>query len=369
MQLLRTIAKGPAALLITASLAACSANDEAVLFVTKTSLGLDLDSTPATVNIAYDRREGFIGPIEDEAELPPVVAAINTNAEFFSPKVQQVYATGDAAIAVTEQKGDQQTTAQPAAVPAAPAPAVPAPAVPAPAAPAPAAPAATDPTQATNSTDDETKIAFFGTSSAIGLKAGFNTTTGMPDSFLFGYRRKEVSLIPFGKKIVDGEEVKTFPSVFASIDSTGNATNQDETGLKVKQFFATGLAAVNLGNNPDVKGPFKKKAKDALALYEDSTTQQEAQAVRALKCAPGVTDDKLEDIIQSAIETGMFHDGAAAVAIVNDLTNAKLDPPNKHDLYAKVRHSYSNEIGNQDGADPGRADKLKAHADLVCSLV
>ncbi|MBF0307665.1 MAG: hypothetical protein HQL41_18730, partial [Alphaproteobacteria bacterium] len=63
---------------LLAPLAAC-ADSDSVLFVTKTSLGIDMDTKPAGVAIAYDRVEGYVGPTYDNGAMPPVVAFIESS--------------------------------------------------------------------------------------------------------------------------------------------------------------------------------------------------------------------------------------------------------------------------------------------------
>ena len=47
-------------ILLFISLCACSAARDHQLFVTKTSVGIDLDPSPPTISIAYDRKEGVL---------------------------------------------------------------------------------------------------------------------------------------------------------------------------------------------------------------------------------------------------------------------------------------------------------------------
>ena len=81
---------------VASALSGCATVDD-VLFVTKTSVGFELDSKPATANISYDRIEGYIGPRYDNGAMPPVVASIQTDGGILNPQVKQVYATGAAA--------------------------------------------------------------------------------------------------------------------------------------------------------------------------------------------------------------------------------------------------------------------------------
>ncbi len=309
-------------------LTGCGADEEAVLFVTKTSLGIDFERTPATANIAYSRTEGYIGPVLEDGTLPPVAASLNTNAELWTPKVQQLYATGDAAIAVTTAPdGAAVTTANDEG----------------------------SETPDCGSDPCPTKLAFFGTTSTIGIKAGFDPA-GAPDSFLFGYRRKEASLIPLTKNTQNGVTVTNYPSVLASFDSSGDASAPEKTHLKVRQFFATGKAALALGNNRNQRQHFQAKAEDALVLYHTGVERQRGQALKALSCLPGVPDAKLGDVVYNAIEQGLFHDGADTEGLTARSAQ-------------QIRLIYSANISNTVGTDQGRTDRLKTHGDFVCGLL
>ena len=299
-------------------LAGCATTDD-VLFVTKTSLGIDFDSKPASASIAYDRTEGYIAPRYDNGEIPPVVASIKSDAKIFNPKISQVYATGDAAViavsecpkvtlAALDPKGptDTKDGSDKNDCPK-------------------VTPPTTPYTQ--KKLKGEKKLMFFGTTTTTGMKVGF--TTYVPDSFVFGFRRKEYSFIPLGteriyeavpstdackaicaswneeKTKVSGcscvkEEYDVYPSVLASIDTAANAgelkqpdmpesatsqspepetastqpasqPNQDkQTSLSHSQFFATGRAARELAANPAISKAFKAQAVRSLGAEQQA---------------------------------------------------------------------------------------------------
>lgn len=89
------------ALLSAIFMAGCASTNRSVLFVTNTSIGIDLDTQPSGIAIAYNRSEGFLGPRYDTGSAPPVVARIQSGgglAGLAGIKIRQVYATGPAAI-------------------------------------------------------------------------------------------------------------------------------------------------------------------------------------------------------------------------------------------------------------------------------
>lgn len=231
-------------------LTGCTTTNE-VLFVTKTSVGIDFDAKPATASIGYDRTEGYIAPRYDNGEIPPVVASIKSDVAIFSPNIRQVYATGDAAvIAVSAYPKKALEYLDP--FPGQGTPPLP----------------VKDHTPEKKLRGDK-KLMFFGTSTTTGLKVGFSTA--VPDSFSFGYKRKEYSFIPVGTVGEGDNEYDVYPSVLASIDTRANVSTKgviDKTGLSSSQFFATGRAARKLAANDDVNKAFRDLATKSLRVEE-----------------------------------------------------------------------------------------------------
>jgi hypothetical protein len=91
----------------------CGIGTHRMLFVTNTSTGIDLDSTPPTVSIAYDRQEGIIAPQYPDGYVAPVIATAvtNTSANWlgfiptFGYAQSQNYATGEAADILADSFG------------------------------------------------------------------------------------------------------------------------------------------------------------------------------------------------------------------------------------------------------------------------
>lgn len=213
-------------------LAAGCADPDSVLFVTVTSIGIDADMKPANITIGYDRYEGYIGPVYETGAIPPVVARIESNLEIFNPEIRQVYATGEAAKLVT---GAQTNVSSEKPL------------------------------------SGNKRLAFFGTGTNIGLKVAFMANT--PESISFGYKRKEFSFIPMGKKIDKdtGKQTDVYGSVLASIDMNVNTPSLTDTKLGVSQFFATGIAAEQLAStNIEIRKAFKLIAEQAITLRRDA---------------------------------------------------------------------------------------------------
>ena len=229
-----------------ALLGGCASTNSA-LFVTSTEVGIGADAKPAHVNIGYDRTEGFIGPAYPETGgVPPVVGRIQSNLQVFTPKIKQVYATGEAAKLVV----------------------------------------AKDPADVTEDKlngkrgllTGKRRLMFFGTSTNIGLKMSF--TGEVPDSIIFGYKRKEMSFIPLREAdpTDPGAEDK-YASVLASIDmDLTQAQGPANTELAVSQFIATGEAAERLA-----------KENDEIRMAIQKTAMKAVQNAAALEAVESIT--------------------------------------------------------------------------------
>ena len=205
-----------------AALGGCAPNH--VMFVTDTSLGINVETKPSpTASVAFDRTEGYVGPSYANGALPPVVASLHVDGQsLLSPYVKQVYATGPAAVIVSGGTGQSPPTL----------------------------------------TGDK-RWAFVGTTTSVGFKIGFDTMTAtppppIPDSFLFGYRRQELSILPVGSQT----GVHSYPSVIASVNSTAGAGGGPAgSDFHHSQFIATGLAADALArNNGEIRAAFSAEA-------------------------------------------------------------------------------------------------------------
>ncbi len=210
------------ALLTTALLGAlltaggCSSTDK-VTFVTGTVLGLDADIRTQSASIGYSRVEGVAGPAYQDGGVPPVYARLESNLSLFSPEIDQLYATGDAARIIADK--------------------------------------ATTTTGKRDKLNGSRRAMFFGTATHFGLQLGFGTT-GVQSGTL-GYKRIEYSRIPI-QSATSGKEEDIYPSVLASIsigrkrekprDGRGKGTASSPTTVNVPllQFFATGDAAEGL---------------------------------------------------------------------------------------------------------------------------
>ncbi|HMU17348.1 MAG TPA: hypothetical protein PKC95_07875, partial [Thauera aminoaromatica] len=170
--------------------AGCASRPDTVVFVTKSSLGVDVEQTPPSASIAYDRVEGYFGPRYESGAVPPVLAVFMTNGQLLDRQVKQLYATGDAARALL----------------------------------APAAPLPSDPEQG-----GDFKPMFFGSSTTVGLKIGYEAG-GSTSTFTLGYKRKELSVIPVN--------AGRFPSVLATLQTDVDARSATDSRFGAGQLFA-----------------------------------------------------------------------------------------------------------------------------------
>ncbi len=299
------------------------ATKNSVLFVTKTSLGVDIEAKPSTLNIAYDRTEGYFAPRYENGAVPPVLGQVQTDGGVFNAKVKQLYATGNAAE--TLAKGTLQLGSQ--------------------------------------SLKGEKKLMFFGTSTTTGLKIGF-TTEAVPDSFLFGFKRTEFSFIPIGS--TDGTD--HYPSVLATYNNFARGDTKGSAGLQTGQFFATGLAADYYANDPDIKAYFRNEAKNAFTAYYDAVKEQNEASVSILRCYIGVREDDKPKVWEDANRLGLFREPNTMTEINEWYKKARENPPIREENLLKADRRYVSDIYVTDGSTPLRIGNLKEHKEKVCEI-
>jgi len=212
---------------LVAGLAACTNGTENVLFVTSTGVAIDADAKTGSGTIGYGRTEIMVGPAYvDTGGAPPVVASLKSNLQFFSPEINQLYATGNAARLAAN------------------------------------VPDADAPSKTRDTLTGKRRPMFFGTNSTVGFKLGFTDTA--PTSITLGYKRQELSIIPLRE---EADRNTTTPdkyaSVLASIDLSAKSATLPSGGIQLGQFFATGSAADSLAAGKGVKNVFQELAKTA----------------------------------------------------------------------------------------------------------
>jgi hypothetical protein len=313
-------------------LAGCAARDQNVIFVTKTSLGIDVEPSTSSGGFAYDRVEGYSAPRFEGKLVPPVYANFENNGgTLISPKIKQIFATGKAAERLA---GAPDQPPMPAIVN----------------------------TQFQNIAyvpdvskdklppppDGEAKLPmFFGSGTTFGLKLGFSQSA--LDGFTLGYKRKEVSVIPHRNQDND------FPSVMASID-TGVATgiNPGNTKVDIRQFFATGTAAEALANDTNIQTIFKDNAKGALNAFYEQQRDQNTTALVSVSCVIRINDATLVKV---------WTDAGNHELIAPDLLTAfKTIPPQE------ARSRYAGALYLVDHNLAENTARMREHKAYVCGL-
>jgi hypothetical protein len=273
------------------ALSACAAPQNTVYFATDTSFGVNVDKTPPSAAVAYDRTEVYVAPRTSSGGLPPVTGSFQSGGNFFNPAVRQVYATGAASVLVNGGTGQ------------------------------------VSPPMTGDMKDD--KVAFFGTTTTIGLKVGFDETG--PNALVLGFKRRELSIIPLG---MNDKKERVYPSVLASIDTTVSTKDFQDAGLSINQYFATGAAAEALAGSKNIQNIFGAAAANAASatLTPDQKAAAQAQATAILgkqatdlekvmnDVAPGGTLNKAE--LAAVIIKANATPGGSVNANLNDATSA-----------------------------------------------
>lgn len=255
------------------ALAGCAGYDR-ILFVTKTNIGLDIDNKPPTAEITIARRELAITPTfqdaTDDEKTLPLLASFGLTGTFLNPEITSRFAGGEAAL-VLAQGPDRQ--ADPKKL-------------------------LEEPFLCLNKEPekqswweklfgrDDIRPFYFSTDTAFGLKAAWDGTTGpYPSTVKLGYNRREFAFPPIftNEKSCDipgGQPDKkdgwkvTVPSFVASLDNSSTITDIKDWVTSEKpprgtewtrnrvthtQFFATGKAASEFVNRPEINAVMNKK--------------------------------------------------------------------------------------------------------------
>jgi hypothetical protein len=219
------MSRGKRWLVVSAALLLQGCDINYATFVTSTHLGIKADVKTEQIAIGIGRTDVFVGPgYPEKGTAPSVFGYLKSNAEVFSPQVTQLYATGAAADAVTQQNA---------------------------------------PSQPVNSTPSDLsgvrRPLVFGTNTDIGLKVGF--VANAPSIIDFGYNREELSIIPLQPNLAQtGKDI--YAPVLAALTLNVAANTPTSSSLALGQFFATGTAAINLAGNDKIKKIFTEAARD-----------------------------------------------------------------------------------------------------------
>jgi hypothetical protein len=224
--------------------------------MTKSNIGIDVETKPPTAEISIARREGVIAPSFEGGLKPPVLASFRAGSNPFSRfffGVESTFAGGDAAVALSQGPGGIKI----------------------------------DPGSmlCLSQIPERKKFLWwdvsvpepgqvqpfaFATDSTLGVKLAWSGTTAQfPDTLRLGYNRKEFAWAPvFGTyqvqcQIPGTDKKGTYgvwmPAFLAVLDNNVEVGIPAETGIKWLQFFATGTAATTLANNNEIRQVMLKR--------------------------------------------------------------------------------------------------------------
>ncbi|GJL59827.1 MAG: hypothetical protein NPIRA03_26840 [Nitrospirales bacterium] len=286
-------------------LSGCAGYDR-VLFVTKTNVGLDIDTEPPTAEITIARRELAIQPtfsnVEKESGLS-LLAAFGLTGNFFNPSITAHFAGGDAAVYLIP--GDETNPVNSGLC---------------------LSQEPQDPRglllrfwhyitgQEYKNVKDEPRPFYFATDTSYGVKVAWSGTAGpYPDSLKLGYNRKEFASPPIyidseGSCTIEEDTGKgspgykvTMPSFYAAIDNAGGFTTVTESGVKHVQFFATGEAATRFAKDPYVqKIAYSQMAPSAATLKADELGLNEALIKEIEEAFKKSNAEKKTEIMEAA---------------------------------------------------------------------
>lgn len=229
--------------LLPGVLGGCAVGFDHTLFMTKSNVGLDVDTKPPTAEVSIARRELVIAPTFEGGQTPNVLAGFKTgNRLLFGFDVSSIFAGGDAALSLTKKNGMQEHAAKLCL----------------------AAKPVGNPRLGPISfghyslpAKGEIHPFIFGTDSSFGLKVAWSGMTAQfPDSLKIGFNRKEMALAPvFGQDTLDPNCPYSveMPAFLASIDVGVQAATPQSFESNYRQFFATGKAANALAAEPEVQ--------------------------------------------------------------------------------------------------------------------
>lgn len=326
------------AIALALCLGGCAGVDS-VVFFTKTGTNVfDIDTSPGTIGIGYDRVEGYIGPRTENGAAPEVVGWVSSSGSFVSREIRQVYATGLAASRITTPDTCDTTSTLPAA-------------------PTDGSPdrcaAFRKPSKELRGDDAGSRLMFAGTGTSVGVRVGIAQSS---PSFHFGYRRKEMSIIPLGSEVSGGITTRVYPSVIAMFSNeTKPGDTPGKSNFGVSQFFATGVAADNLATDRAIRNHFRNTASDAVAEFKEADRAQMNVALALIRCFTKVADAKLMDVWASARGL-MIPDAKTAAALTKE-----------PDL-GKARALYVDRVAVVDSDNGAYGIRLEQHRAKVCQL-
>ena len=290
------------------SLWGCSLGKDSILFVTKTSVAIDVDTNPLTFDVGYGRYEGSIAPVAEDGEILPLLASVNAestiSSDVFGAGVSQNFGVGNAAVIMTQYLGSDSNPIDNGSVDF--------------------SELISKPASIKGKINDNTRRYFFGTKTTLGFTTSFAPERGyMPDSITLGYKRKELAYVPIKQNLTAG--TLSIPSMIAT---TGNSENAgiNESGFSISQFYATGKAASYLAANPTIRNSVITKI-----IGDDEVIKKLNLEIKANNLTK-LNQQRVDSLIQSIdkLTDSSAHDLASSPPVKNEeITDLiKLRDPN-----------------------------------------
>ena len=274
-------------------LCGCNTGKNNLIFVTKTSYGLDIDRSPPTFEVAFGRKEGMLGPVYGNGANLPVLASFHSDGGLLRTSVGQSFATGQSAELLARYLGTDATLTNDAAIPG----------------------DEITGKATVDVADGVPKRHFFGTATIFGLKIQFAEETGyIPDSVSIGYKRKEVALVSLSVEGEGAEKQVSLPSLVATHGSSLNTAGVSNTTSSINQFFATGRAADYLMARREIRDTIgfrvinDRELRAKMMKEEETFTEQTTLVGNIQRSFTAVTSDAKRDLIRTkAVNLGLIN--------------------------------------------------------------
>lgn len=299
--------------LLLVLLVSCSTGKDSILFVTKTSLGVDIDSKSPTLDIGYTRKEMTLAPQFEEGQVLPQMASFSSNEGIaVNTALGQSFAVGNPAILLSKYLG---TAARPKSEQVIQASEI------------------TAKPYSAEGTLTKAKRYVFATDTSFALKVTFGLETGgYPDSFSLGYKRKELAYVPLFITQESGKDVVKLPSLIATAAMYMDKSSLRESELRYSQFYATGLAANYLASQPIVREGIARKIltdeevdkRILIELNKELTKETVALAPRHQKLLQKIDELSAEDTKRLAGNPPTITDEEKSMLALLDHPNKRL---------------------------------------------
>lgn len=296
-------------------LSGCGLGYNRMLFFTKTNLGIDVETTPPTAEISVARREAVLAPTFDSGKTPAVLGGFRFEGDnFFNPRVSAVFSGGKAAVITSSllfSKGTEaesgQTKESDGAI------------------------CVNEPPKSgllaaisnlpvlrlLTEESDSARPFIFATDTTTGIKVAWSgTTQAIPDTFRFGYNRKEFAWAPvYGHRGAcrnrasqqatgdasesdpqiqpaqqDGYLIQV-PSFLATLSQRNSTSERNQESYEYSQFFATGEAADALAR--------KHQVREILASRISSAFEKAQEAIDTARRDGPALQKQAENLINS----------------------------------------------------------------------